>query len=59
MWAVAIAAFGPIPLTQVAWVVGISRMPLKKFIPAVLIGIIPRFVGEAIFGNYLCQLLNL
>ncbi|MFQ6618168.1 MAG: YqaA family protein [Fidelibacterota bacterium] len=53
IWGVAIGAFSPVPLTQICWLAGIFKMPLAKYYLALLIGLVPRFFIEAIFGQAL------
>ncbi len=46
-WFVFASAFGPVPLRYAIWLAGISQMPLSKFVILVILGLIPRFLGEA------------
>lgn len=46
-WFVFASAFGPIPLKYAIWLAGLSDMPLSRFIFLVIIGLLPRFLGEA------------
>lgn len=47
-WFVFISAIGPIPLTYAIWVSGLLGMPARRFFPLVAIGLVPRFLAEAI-----------
>ncbi|HID96570.1 MAG TPA: DedA family protein [Candidatus Latescibacteria bacterium] len=51
IWAVVIAAFSPVPLREVSWMAGIFRMRLLPYIGSLLLGLVPRFFGEAIMGK--------
>jgi membrane protein YqaA with SNARE-associated domain len=53
VWAVLIAAVSPLPLSQISWLAGMSRMSLVKFSLTICAGLIPRYFGEAIFANQL------
>ncbi len=53
VWAVLIAAISPLPLSQISWLAGMSRMSLVKFSLTICAGLIPRYFGEAIFAYQL------
>jgi len=53
VWAVLIAAISPLPLSQVSWLAGMSRLSFVKFSLTMCAGLIPRYFGEAIFANQL------
>ncbi|HEC30889.1 MAG TPA: DedA family protein [Deltaproteobacteria bacterium] len=55
IWAVSIAAFTPVPLREMSWLAGIFRMKLGTFLLALIVGLLPRYFGEAFFGKMLWQ----
>lgn len=63
IWLVAFSAFGPVPLTYVCWIAGLSGMRLRSFALAVVAGATPRFFGEAalvaLWGDHVRSLLGL
>ena len=55
VWGVIIAGLTPIPFKIVTWTAGIFEMPLRKYIPAIIIGRIPRYLITAYAGVLLYQ----
>ena len=55
VWGVIVAGLTPIPFKIVTWTAGIFEMPLRKFIPAVIIGRIPRYIASAYAGKFLFE----
>ena len=53
IWAVLMASISPLPLSQISWLAGMSRMSLLKFSLIMCLGLIPRYFTEAIFANQL------
>ncbi|MFQ6091375.1 MAG: YqaA family protein [bacterium] len=58
LWAVAIAAVSPIPLREICWLAGVFRMSFRAYLCALMLGLVPRFFGEAIFGTWLSTILS-
>ena len=50
VWGVILAGLTPLPFKIVTWTAGIFEMPLKKFIPAVMVSRIPRYFITAYAG---------
>ena len=55
VWGVIIAGLTPIPFKIVTWSAGIFEMPLKKFIPAIIVGRIPRYIASAYAGKFIFE----
>lgn len=53
VWGVILAGLTPLPFKIITWTSGIFEMPLKKYIPAVMIGRIPRYFITAYAGAFL------
>lgn len=53
VWAVFVASISPLPLSQISWLAGMSRMSIVKFSLSICVGLIPRYFGEALFANQL------
>jgi len=53
VWAVLVAAVSPVPLSQISWFAGMSRMSFVKFLITMAAGLIPRYFGEAVFARQL------
>lgn len=53
VWGVIIAGLTPIPFKIVTWTAGIFEMPLRKYIPAIIVGRIPRYLISASAGALL------
>ena len=51
LWVVAIGGISPIPLTQVAWAAGLLRMNFAIFTGGLFLGLVPRFLLEALFSG--------
>ncbi|RKY51436.1 MAG: hypothetical protein DRP89_09015 [Candidatus Neomarinimicrobiota bacterium] len=51
LWVIAIAGISPIPLTQVTWAAGLLRMNFAIFVGGLFLGLVPRFLLEALFSN--------
>ncbi len=47
------SAFGPPPLRFATWLAALSNINTGRFLLLVVIGLIPRFLGEAILAMYL------
>jgi membrane protein YqaA with SNARE-associated domain len=62
VWLVVLSAFGPVPLTYVCWLAGLSRLRVRTFVLAVAAGVMPRFFGEAaaviLWGDRVRELLR-
>jgi undecaprenyl-diphosphatase len=50
VWGVILAGLTPLPFKIVTWSAGIFEMPLKKFLPAVMVSRIPRYFITAYAG---------
>ncbi|MBN2086745.1 VTT domain-containing protein, partial [Candidatus Peregrinibacteria bacterium] len=55
VWGVIVAGLTPIPFKIITWTAGIFEMPLRKFIPAIIIGRIPRYIFSAYAGKFLFE----
>ena len=51
VWGVILAGLTPLPFKIVTWSAGIFEMPLKKFLPAVMVSRIPRYFITAYAGD--------
>ena len=51
IWGVIIAGISPLPFKIITWSAGIFEMPLKKYLPAIIIGRIPRYILSAYAGK--------
>ncbi len=59
VWAVIITGFTPIPFKISVWLAGILEMPFGKFMLAVIIGRVPRFVLVALAAHSLFEFFSL
>jgi membrane protein YqaA with SNARE-associated domain len=52
MWAIAFISFQPvIPFELGGFIAGVARMPIRKFLPAVIIGRFPKYLLLIFLGN--------
>ncbi len=57
MWAISLLALQPvIPFELGGFIAGITRMPVRKFLPAIFIGKFPKYLIIIYLGNTIMQL---
>ncbi|MBI5421804.1 VTT domain-containing protein [Candidatus Peregrinibacteria bacterium] len=54
-WGVIIAGYTPSPFKLISWAAGIFEMPYSKFIVAVMLGRVPRYILVGLVANFAYQ----
>jgi uncharacterized membrane protein YdjX (TVP38/TMEM64 family) len=59
MWAIALLSFQPVlPFEIGGFIAGLAKMPIKKFLPAIMIGKFPKYLLIIYLGHSLLRLLR-